>query len=293
LNIKHLYIFKAVCEEMNFTRAAEKLYMTQPAVSHVINDLEEETGHILFDRISKKIYLTEMGKIFLNKTLRILELYDDLENNFYSSEKDVPIYIGSCITIGNFWLPSIIKEFKKNYPETPLKIEIDSAAAIEKKLLNNDIDVALIEGGIHNDYLIKTVFSSYELSVICSSNHPFSKKKCISIEEFIKEDLLLREKGSAIRDCLDNALAGKDVFPAPSWTSTNSQALIQGVKNNLGITVLPDILVANELERKELKKLFIKDINLKNNNYIVYHKDKFISNTMSVFIDSVKKINLK
>lgn len=54
-----------------------------------------------------------MGKIFLNKTLRILELYDDLENNFYSSEKDVPIYIGSCITIGNFWLPSIIKEFKK------------------------------------------------------------------------------------------------------------------------------------------------------------------------------------
>ena len=104
-----------------------------------------------------------------------------------------------------------------------------------------------------------------------------------------KEDLLLREKGSAIRDCLDNALAGKDVFPAPSWTSTNSQALIQGVKNNLGITVLPDILVANELERKELKKLFIKDINLKNNNYIVYHKDKFISNTMSAFIDSVKK----
>ncbi len=223
MNIRHLYIFKAVCEEMNFTRAAEKLYMTQPAVSHVINDLEEETGHILFDRISKKIYLTEMGKIFLN----------------------------------------------------------------------NDIDVALIEGGIHNDYLIKTVFSSYELSVICSSNHPFSKKKCISIEEFIKEDLLLREKGSAIRDCLDNALAGKDVFAAPSWTSTNSQALIQGVKNNLGITVLPDILVANELERKELKKLFIKDINLKNNNYIVYHKDKFISNTMSVFIDSVKKINLK
>ncbi|MHD0318317.1 LysR substrate-binding domain-containing protein [Fusobacterium sp. THCT1E2] len=289
MNIRHLHIFKAVCDEMNFTRAAEKLYMTQPAVSHVINDLEEETGHILFDRISKKIYLTEMGKIFLNKTLRILELYNDLENNFYSSEKDVPICIGSCITIGNFWLPSIIKKFKKVYPETPLKIQIDSAAAIEKMLLNNSIDIALIEGGIHNENLIKTIFSSYELSVICSAHHPFSKKKSISIEEFIKEDLLLREKGSAIRDCLDNVLAGKDIFVAPSWTSTNSQALIQGVKNNLGITVLPDILVANELEKKELKKLFIENIKLNNNNYIVHHKDKHISNTMSAFIESAKQ----
>lgn len=292
MNIRHLYIFKAVCEEMNFTRAAEKLYMTQPAVSHVINDLEEETGHILFDRISKKIYLTEMGKIFLNKTLRILELYDDLENNFYSSEKDVPIRIGSCITIGNFWLPSIIKKFKKIYTETPLKIEIDSAAAIEKMLLNNTIDIALIEGGIHNENLIKTIFSSYELSVICSIDHPFSKRKSISIEEFIKEELLLREKGSAIRDCLDNALAGKDIFAAPSWTSTNSQALIQGVRNNLGITVLPDILVTKELEKNELKKLFIENIKLNNNNYIVHHKDKHISNTMSAFIESIKQITL-
>lgn len=292
MNIRHLNIFKVVCEEMNFTRAAEKLYMTQPAVSHVINDLEKETGHILFDRISKKIYLTEMGKIFLTKTLRILELYDDLENNFYSSEKDIPIHIGSCITIGNFWLPSILKKFKEVYPETPLKIEIDSAAVIEKMLLDNKIDIALVEGGVQNENFIKTLFSSYEISAFCSVNHPFSKKKSISIEEFLKENLLLREKGSAIRDCLDNALSRKDIFAVPSWTSVNSQALIQGVKNNLGITILPDILVTSELEKNELKKLFIKDLKLKNNNYIVYHKDKCISKTIFTFIELIKKIAL-
>lgn len=292
MNIRHLNIFKIVCEEMNFTRAAEKLYMTQPAVSHAINDLEEEIGHILFDRISKKIYLTEIGKIFLSKTLRILELYNDLENNFYSSEKDIPIHIGSCITIGNFWLPTIVKKFKEIYTETPLKIEIDSAAVIEKMLLDNKIDIALIEGGIQNENLVKKLFSSYEISVICSVNHPFSKKKSISIEEFLRENLLLREKGSAIRDCLDNTLARKDIFVVPSWTSVNSQALIQGVKNNLGITVLPDILITSELEKNELKKLFIKDLKLKNNNYIVYHKDKYISKTMSAFIELIKKITL-
>lgn len=292
MNIRHLNIFKIVCEEMNFTRAAEKLYMTQPAVSHAINDLEEEIGHILFDRISKKIYLTEIGKIFLSKTLRILELYNDLENNFYSSEKDIPIHIGSCITIGNFWLPTIVKKFKEIYTETPLKIEIDSAAVIEKMLLDNKIDIALIEGGIQNENLVKTLFSSYEISVICSVNHPFSKKKSISIEEFLRENLLLREKGSAIRDCLDNTLARKDIFVVPSWTSVNSQALIQGVKNNLGITVLPDILITSELEKNELKKLFIKELKLKNNNYIVYHKDKYISKTMSAFIELIKKITL-
>ncbi len=291
MNIRHLHIFKIVCEEMNFTRAAEKLYMTQPAISHVINDLEQEIGHVLFDRISKKIYLTEIGKLFLSKTLRILELYNDLENNFYSSEKDIPIHIGSCITIGNFWLPSIIKNFKKIYPETPLKLEINSAAIIEKMLLNNKIDIALIEGGIQNENLIKIFFSSYELSVICSAEHSFSRRKSISIDEFLKENLLLREKGSAIRDCLDNALASKDIFAVSSWTSINSQALIQGVKNNLGITVLPDILVTPELEKNELKKLSIENFKLENNNYIVYHKDKYISSTMSTFIESAKKIN--
>ena len=233
-----------------------------------------------------------MGKIFLNKTLRILELYDDLENNFYKSEKDIPIHIGSCITIGNFWLPSIVKEFKKLSPETPLKIEIDNAAVIEKMLLENTIDIALMEGGIHSENLIKIFFSSYKLSVICSINHIFSKKKSISVEELSKETLLLREKGSAIRDCLDNALSRKDIFITPAWTSTNSQALIQGIKNNLGISILPDVLIKDELKKNQLKKLSIDGIELKNNNYIVYHKDKYISNTMSAFIKLIEEISL-
>ena len=87
MTIRRLYIFKTVCEEGSVTGAAKKLYMTQPAVSHVIHELEEELGTVLFDRISKKVFLNQTGKLLLKKTVRILELYEDLEKGVYDLEK--------------------------------------------------------------------------------------------------------------------------------------------------------------------------------------------------------------
>jgi len=294
MNIRTLSIFRTVCEEMNFTKAAQKLYMTQPAVSHAIKDLEEEKRIILFDRIGKKIYLTKTGKIFLDKVIKILDLYEHLDNNFVISPEENPILVGSCITIGNFWLPNIIKKFKKNHRNTPVKVIIDSAAKIEQLLVDNKIDTALIEGMVKNQYLEKHLFSSYKLSVVCSSKHPFVHKNNITINEFLNENLILREKGSAIRDCVDNALSRKDIYINPNWTSINSQAIIEAIIDNLGISVLPNILVKNQVKNNQLKLLSIEKVKLQNNNYIVYHKDKVLSQIMIDFVKSIKEdIELK
>lgn len=294
MNIRTLSIFRTVCEEMNFTKAAQKLYMTQPAVSHAIKDLEEEKRIILFDRIGKKIYLTKTGKIFLDKVIKILDLYEHLDNNFVISPEENPILVGSCITIGNFWLPNIIKKFKKNHRNTPVKVIIDSAAKIEQLLVDNKIDTALIEGMVKNQYLEKHLFSSYKLSVVCSSKHPFVHKNNITINEFLNENLILREKGSAIRDCVDNALSREDIYINPNWTSINSQAIIEAIIDNLGISVLPNILVKNQVKNNQLKLLSIEKVKLQNNNYIVYHKDKVLSQIMIDFVKSIKKdIELK
>ena len=294
MNIRTLSIFRTVCEEMNFTKAAQKLYMTQPAVSHAIKDLEEKKRIILFDRIGKKIYLTKTGKIFLDKVIKILDLYEHLDNNFVISPEENPILVGSCITIGNFWLPNIIKKFKKNHRNTPVKVIIDSAAKIEQLLVDNKIDTALIEGMVKNQYLEKHLFSSYKLSVVCSSKHPFVHKNNITINEFLNENLILREKGSAIRDCVDNALSREDIYINPNWTSINSQAIIEAIIDNLGISVLPNILVKNQVKNNQLKLLSIEKVKLQNNNYIVYHKDKVLSQIMIDFVKSIKEdIELK
>lgn len=292
MNLRQMYIFKEVCEELSFTKTAKKLYMTQPAVSHVINDLEEEIGGKLFERIGRKIYLTGTGEILLHKVIRIIELHEDLENGFKDQEELVTIRIGSSITIANFWLQKWIKEWRQKYERTPLKIQVDSATNIEEKLLNNEIDIALMEGAIHNKQLISHEVSSYEMSVICSSNHDFAKsgRSEITVEEFVTQPLLLREKGSAIRDTLDSALLLKRIYVDPMMTSVNSQALIQAVKCDFGISVLPDLLVTQQVKEGDIVKLAIKDMRLLNYNSICYHHDKYLSKPLQWFIDCCIRI---
>lgn len=291
MNIRHLQIFKVVCEEMSFTKAADKLYMTQPAVSHTIADLELETGHILFERIARKIYLTEAGKVLQEKAIRILELYDELEKNFYMSDEDIPIRIGSSITIGNFWLSAILKKFQEKFPKTSVKVVIDSTVNIEEKLNKNEIDIAFLEGVIQNSRLKKIPFSSYNIGAYCSKEFFQGSEREIVLKELIKYPLLLREKGSAIRDCFDSVLRIQGFSAEPAWVSVNSQALIQGAKNGMGIAVLPENIITYELKSQQLIELKIKDTVLQNWNYVVYHKDKKLTAPLKKIIEIAEKWN--
>lgn len=288
MKIRHLRIFKMVCEEESITKAAEKLFMTQPAVSSAISELEGHLGVYLFDRISRRIYLNETGKLFLTKAIKLLDLYDDLEQNIIELEDNATIKIGSSITIANFILPKAIVEFEKVYKNTPTKVIVGNARNIEEMLYNNEIDLGLIEGVIYNEELTKIPFSSYKLAIICSPRHTLALEESIDINQLIQERLLLREKGSAIRDVFDSALLVHNLKANPEWVSINSQALIQAVKQNLGISVLPKILIEREIETGEICEINVNDFELVNINHIVFHKDKVQTNSLETLIEIIK-----
>lgn len=287
MNIRQLAVFQAVCEEHSFTKAANKLFMTQPAVSHVIQELEAETGCVLFDRIARKIYLTESGRLFLEKAVRVLEAYDDLCQNDILLEELAPVRVGSSITIACFWLPQIVKEFGLHYENTPVVVEVNSAKVVEEKLLTNEIDIAFIEGVIHSDRLHKIPFSSYDMSVVCHPEHPFAGRKKIRAEELDGEKLLLRERGSAIRDTFDSSLLLFHLFLEPIWTSVNTQVLIEAVRAGVGISVLPDHLVEDEVKDGSLCLVEVEGLRMRNQNHVVYHKDKHLSKPMQKLISIV------
>lgn len=289
MKIRHLRIFKMVCEEESITKASEKLFITQPAVSNAIRELESYLGIYLFDRISRKIYLNETGKLFLAKVVKLLDLYDDLERGVKELEDNAAINIGSSITIANFILPKAIVDFETIYKNTPTKVIVANAGKIEEMLYNNEIDLGLIEGVIYNDELIKIPFSSYKLAVICSPKHQFAFEERIDINTLIQERLLLREKGSAIRDVFDSALLLHSLRANPEWTSINSQALIHAVKQNLGISVLPKILIEDEMAKGEIVEIKVNDFELVNVNHIIFHKDKFQTKSFKALIEIIKK----
>lgn len=285
MNIRQLVIFKTVCKNLSFTMAAKELYMSQPAISHTIGDLEKELGCPLLDRINHKIYINDAGRRFLHQASQVLELYDDLENHF--NKETTLLKIGSSITIATLVLPTLIKDFKEKYPAMEVQVTVDSAKNIETKLLNNEVDLAFIEGSNQHPLCVYHTFSSFELIVVCSNKHPYAKKKSITVDEFVQTDVLLREQGSAIRSCIDSAMLLQNKTILPTWTSVNSQALIQAAKNNLGITVLPAALVTKELNDKTLKKVEIENLSLRNHNHIVYHKDKVLTSALQSFIECV------
>lgn len=276
MTLRHFEIFKMVAHTGNFTKAAEKLFITQSAVSHAIRELEERSGTALFDRLSKSVQLTKSGQLLLDEITPILSSYKALESRISCLEKKAPLHIVSSITIATFWLPKILNNFYKEWPDISVNVEVVSAANAIEILRSGKADIALIEGAKPQGPYISASFASYPLNIVCAPNYPNSNKK-LSIEEFCSEKLLLREKGSAIRDTLDSVLylTGHSVYP--TWTSVNSLALISAAKAGFGITVLPDVLVNEVLTNKELIPISVDNLSLKNEMIAVWHKDKYLT----------------
>ena len=280
MNFRQLTVFVMVAQEENMTKAAEKLYMTQPAISHMIHDLEEELNMHLFDRIGKKIYLNEIGKQFLDKTRKVLDGYEELKKGQLSA----PIRIGSSITIANFWLPAFLKEMKEQAIEAI--VEVDRSEVVYEKLKRNELDIALVEGNIEDDRMIQLPFSSYELHAVCGKHHPFAQQDSIAMTQLCKEPLLLREKGSAIREVFDAACNLANISMHPVYTSVNSQAIISSLKAGLGLSILPDLLVKDD---KDIHQLTIEGVSLRNTNRLMILKDKYQSEAMKAFIALITK----
>ena len=287
MNLRQLEVFRAVCEQGGFTRAAQSLYMTQPAVSHVIAELEKEAGCPLFDRISRRIYLTEAGRIFLEKARQILELHEELSAGFPALTGQAPLRIGSGITIANFHLPTILRRCRRLDGFPSVRVTVDQAGRIEEALLNSELDVALIEGVVRHPHLIRQPFSSYDTAAFCAPSHPLATRSPLSLDDLLTAELLLREPGSAIRDAFDSALLLRDRCAAPAWTSVNSPALAAAAREGLGVAVLPACLTEADVAAGRLVRLEVEGLTLRNQNQLVVHRDKTITPPLRLFMEAV------
>ena len=277
MNIRQMQIYKVLCEELNFTKTAARLNMTQPAVSHVIRELEQKTGCPLFDRLNRRICLTAAGQILLEKVTRLLELYDDMQSGLGEQSRKKPLKIGSCLTIANFWLPAVAEKYAAACPDTPLQITVDIVSRIAEMLAQNQIDLALYEGVVPDNRFLAREFSSYRIGWLASPRHPLAGKKRISLSEVLSFPLLLREKGSAVRSTLDSSLLLHGLKAEALWTSVDSQALIHAALHDAGICVIPEIIAQKELACGKLVRLDIDADPMVNKNYIVRHPGKYLT----------------
>lgn len=286
MTLRHMMIFRAVCEaEYNTTRAAQMLHMTQPAISLAIKELEQYYGLRLFDRIGRRLQITDAGKLFLQYATHISELFNDMETGLRDWGTKGILRVGASITIGSQFLPGYVKAFSNLYPGIDVRVIVEQGERLEKKLLGNELDVALTEGIVHDTNIVSEAYLEDHLSIICGADKGWQQGQNVSMEEFQKQRFLLREPGSGTREVFDRTIAQAGLSITPIWEAMSTTALVNAVINGLGIAVLPHRMILPALKHGLIVTVKVQELQFRRNFYITYHKNKYLTEAAKTFME--------
>ena len=285
MTLRHLKIFLAVYETGSTTAASEVLRIAQPSVSVALKELEEHYGVVVFERFSRRLLVTEAGKELYQYAQHLVRLFDETEEAMERLGEAGTLRIGSSITIANYFLTDYIRSFREAFPKVSVRVIIENTDTIEQLLMENEIDLGLVEGRTRSRFILSVPYRKDSLVMICAPSHSFASVKRVTTDALLKENLLLRERGSAVRELFDARMREKGITVEPIWQSVSTQALIRAVKEGFGISVLPYYLVKDEIDRGEVTAFSVEDLDLSRQFAIAYHRNKFHTVAMEHFIE--------
>lgn len=286
MTVRHMQIFRAVCEaEYNTTAAAAMLNMTQPAVSLAIKELERYYGVRLFDRIGRRLRITDAGERFLRYAINITDLFGDMETGLRDWGAGGILRVGASITIGSLFLPDHVKEFAEICPGIDVRATIEQAGRLERKLLANELDLALTEGMPHDPDIVSEAYMDDRLDVVFPADMGLKPGQTVTKEDFQSRRLLLREPGSGTRDVFDRVMENAGMRVMPVWESMSTTALLNAVAKGLGVTVLPHRMILPMLMGGRVVNVNVEGLGFDRKFYIIRHKDKFMTAAAAAFMD--------
>ena len=271
MTIRHLKTFCAVCEAGGITRAAEKLCVAQPSVSQTIGELERYYGVSLFDRVGRRLVLTPEGERLRVKAQEAIASFSEFEEAARDTKARHIIRIGSSVTAGQMVLPRLITAIETTLDRAECRAIADSAAAVEQLVEEGSLDFALVEGSVSRALAAEAVFSD-RLMAVCSAGMKI--KNTLSPAELVSLPLLLRRRGSASRDLLDERLSALGLKAQPKLSSSSNSVLLAAAREGLGVAVLPEALVAADLSAGRLKEVRIQGLELSRRWFAVRRQDK-------------------
>ena len=288
MNYKQCVIFREIAKTNNFTKAATNLFLTQSAVSHAIKDLEEEAGTQLFERLHRSVKLTPAGELLLREIQPIIEEFESVEARLPDLEKQPPLKIASCITYAQTELPQLLQRFSVNHPEAHFNVQVFPASESIARLETGEVDLAFIEGKVQQASFQAKKIADYRLCVVAA---PDFAEEQLSLPELLQRPLLLRERGSAVREAFESFVVLQGFKPFPIWESVDSQALVSAVKAGFGLSVLPYRLVKEEILLGKLTEVKITDWQLTNDITALVRKSRYQSRILAEFWKMLHKVN--
>ena len=289
MEVRQLQIFCMLAQELSFTRTAEKVNTVQSNVTAQIKALEEELGMPLFDRLGRRVTLTDAGRNFLPFASQALTAMDQGQRALQTgAEPSGPLRIGAAESLLTYRLPEVLRTFRRHFPHVELIFRPYVNATIALELETGKFDMVIHGEDLQASPSIKSVrLRTERILLLADVTHTLASRPTVRPADLAGENLLLTEAGCSYRGKLDRALALANIRAANVTEFSSVEALKQCVTLGMGLGLLPAIVVARELHQNRLKALRWAGPSLDIDTHILWHKDKWISPPMAAFMELV------
>ncbi len=290
---RRLQVFHAVAKHLSFTRAADALFMTQPAVTFQVRQLEEQYNTRLFERRHGSITLTQAGELALSYAERILELSDEMDTRFaeMTGEMRGLLLIGASTTIAESLLPEVLAEFNASHPQARPRLIVANSEAIAGRVADHSLEVGLVDAPVKLPGLTCEVCCEDELTVICAPGYPLAELKKVGPRALVDYEYLSREPGSGTRDIVDNYFRANKVAVDDlkmQMELGSQEALKAVVATSLGFAIVSRAAVDKELKLGLLLAIPL-DPPLRRSIFLVQLEERFRSRLVTTFVQFARQ----
>jgi len=286
---RRLQVFFKVAGLLSFTKAAESLHMTQPAVTFQIRQLEESFNTRLFDRTHNRISLTEAGERVYEYAEKISAIYSEMEAMIRDMTGDMSgsVTIGASTTIAEYMLPSLLGDFRQKYPDVLIHLKVSNTDGVVSMVEDNVIDLGVVEAPVSNRNLVVEPCKNDKLVAIVPNKHPLAKKAKVSLKELLAYPFISREEGSGTREVIEEYVAQADGCKDGlnvAMDLGSPEAVKGAVEAGMGISIVSEATVAKERRLESLKILEL-DPPMERPFSFVHQKQKFRQRVMDELLD--------
>lgn len=293
MNLYHLRVFMTVAEHEHITRASEELYLSQPAVTKIVQSLEQEVGQKLVERQGRRIALTYAGQVLRTYARRMFALEREMEEALaaLSDIETGEVTLAANHVTGVYLLPTIVARFRARYPCVKINLEILKSREIIESTLEWRLDFGLVEvdpAELPLGLEYETVAHD-ELILVVAPSHPWSELSSIKSEELRDGVLILREAGSGILESIEHAFSHQGYSVSPLLTVPENEVIKQMALKGVGATIISAMSVRRELESGDLLRLPILDLEMRPQLSMVWREDKQFSPAAQAFRDLLRR----
>ena len=294
MDFKSLNTFIQVAELNSFTKAGEKLGYSQPTVSFQIKQLEQELGIQLFERIGHTITLTDSGRQALSYAQEICRMSDKMiSSKMVDTTPKGNINLAMADSLCTPMIINNFNKFREMYPQISLNIKTAGTDELFRLLDHNEADiVCTLDNHIYSTNYIISNEEKVDIHFICSADNPLANNTTLTVNDLLNEPFLLTEKGMSYRRLLDENMAKSSIEIKPVLEIGSADLICKLIKDNMGISFLPDYVTKSAVEKGDIVKLNIADFNVELWKQLLYHRDKWVSQQMQAVIDYLSSIKL-